>query len=615
MPPVPEPLLDDDELDLRDYIGVVRRRKLVIVVTVVVVVAAALAFSFLQTPSYRASAEVLLADRASDEVLNPDAGGGNANDEQQRVQTEIEVMKSRSVRDAVVDELGYEPDVSISANGETSVVSISATDTDRDRAVTEANIYAATYIDVRRAANIVDLTESAGVLEAQIAEIDGQVAALDAVVADLDARINQAPDDLTRAQLQAERDRAQADADSRRISLQTQRQGYVEQLGDLQIATNSARTGGGQVVSDAERPSSPVSPDPVRNAAVALVLGLILGIALAFLRDYLDDTLRSKDDLDRISGGREVLGLIPAVVEWSDRAEPQLISLTSPNSPAAEAYRGLRTSVQFLAIDRPLTVVQITSSSATEGKTTTLANLGVALSRAGKRVVLVDLDLRRPRLHQFFGLDNTVGFTSVLLGEDEVGRALQAVPDVPRLAILASGPPPPNPSELLSTTMARDLLRNLAEHADYVLVDCPPLLPVADSVVLAGYADATVLVATVEITDKRSLRRSLELLHQVNAPLSGLILNGLEAQAAYAYGYGGDGGLAQTYAERGERTGRGRRKGGGSAGEVSSAEAAATARLPGEGTESTPDPARNGNGDRPDPGADEVEQPAERSRR
>ncbi len=367
------------------------------------------------------------------------------------------------------------------------------------------------------------------------------------------------------------------------MSLQTQRQGYTEQLGDLQIAINSARTGGGQVVSEAERPDSPVSPDPVRNAGVGLVLGLLLGVGLAFLRDYLDDSVRTKDDLDRISGGRDVLGLVPVVAGWKNRAEPQLISVLAPNSPAAEAYRGLRTSLKFIGLDRPLKLIQVTSSAAAEGKTTTLANLGVAMARAGHRVVLVDFDLRRPRLHQFFDLDNSIGFTSAILGEHDIGRAVQPVPDIPRLAVLASGPPPPNPSELLSAGLTRTLLDTLAGQADYVLIDCPPLLPVADSVILAGDVDATVLVATVDTTTKRSLARSLELLDQVDAPLVGLVLNGLESEAAYAYGYGGEGGYAYAYAHAGERTGRFRRKDrGGQQGRGTTAEAAAEAPLPDE---------------------------------
>lgn len=544
---MPEPLSDTGELELRDYLAVLRRRKLIIILTTIAVVLVALAYSLLQTPVYRASAEVLLDERASDAILNPDQQTNSA-DRQSRVQTEIEVMRSRLVRDAVRDELGYTPTVTIATKGETSVVSISATDTEPERAAREANAYATTFIDVRREANIADLTEAAEVLEGQLTEIDTQISDRESVVADLQAEINAAPDDLTRAPLQTERDAAQATLESQRVSLATQRNEYSSQLGELRLAVNTTRIGGGQVVSQAVAPGSPFAPDPVRNASVALVLGLLLGAGLAFLREYLDDTVRTKDDLDTLTGGLEVLGLIPLVEGWKDHARPQLVSVSAPTSPAAEAYRGLRTSLQFMGIDRDIRLVQLTSASASEGKTTTLSNLGVALARAGNRVIMVDCDLRRPRLHQFFGLDNSVGFTTAILGEIDISDAIIDIPDVPRLSVVASGPPPPNPSELLSTRAASSMIGSLVEHADYVLIDCPPLLPVSDAVIIAGTADATVLITSVDSTTKRNLSRAMEVLRQVDAPLIGAVLNGLDESAAYAYSYGDGYGYAASYA-------------------------------------------------------------------
>lgn len=538
MQPMTE-MREPDELELRDYLAVLNRRKITIVLTATLVVAAALVYSYLQTPLYRATAEVLLQSESAEAVLENGQGAGNSQSLQARVLTEIEVMRSRSVRDAVRDELGYSPSVSVSQKGETAVVSISATDAEPERAAQEVNTFATTFIELRRSANVSSLEEAIEILTEQVTSIDDQMEETDNILAMLEARVRDTPtDDPAYADYVEERDNAASAADASQLSLQTQRQSYTEQLGQLQLSLNAARTGGGQVVSEASPPGSPFSPDPVRNGSVAVVLGLLLGAGLAFLREYLDDTIRSKDDLDATTGGADVLGLIPKVETWRNRSEPQLVSLTAPKSSVAETYRGLRTSLQFAGVERPLQLIQITSASASEGKTTTLANLGVAFARAGHRVVLVDCDLRRPRLHQFFGLDNHVGLTSAILGEHSVAEALQEVPDVPRLAVLASGPPPPNPSELLSTRSTQNMLANLAEYADYVLIDSPPLLPVADSVVVARYVDATVLVTTVDSTTKRGLRRSLELLDQIDAPLIGVVLNGLEAEAAYAYGYG-----------------------------------------------------------------------------
>ncbi len=531
---------EPDELELSDYLTVLRRRKLTIALTAIVVVAAALVYSFLQTPAYRATAEVLLREESTQDIIAGDQQRSSSADLLQQVQTEIEVMRSRSVRDAVREELGYTPSVSIAPKGDTSVVSISATDTEPARAAREANVYAEVFIATRRSGNIEVLEEAVDVLVQQLNEVDAQIEIADAAVVDLDAQVAATdPEDPSYSGLIEQRDQAVATRDAQRLSLQTQRAAYTERLGQLQLALNGARVdGGGEIVSTASAPSSPFSPDPVRNGSVALVLGLLLGAGFAFLREYLDDRIRTKDDLDATTGGVDVLGLVPRLDSWRNRSDAQLVSLTAPKSPIAETYRGLRTSLQFIGVDRTLKVIQMTSASASEGKTTTLANLGVAFARAGHRVVLIDCDLRRPRLHQFFGLDNHVGLTSMILGEHGAETAVQPVPDVPRLAVLASGPPPPNPSELLSSRTAHTLLESIAEYADYVLIDSPPLLPVADAVVLAQQVDATVLVATAGSTTKRGLRRALELLNQVDAPLVGIVLNGLEAQAAYAYGYG-----------------------------------------------------------------------------
>jgi capsular exopolysaccharide synthesis family protein len=236
--------------------------------------------------------------------------------------------------------------------------------------------------------------------------------------------------------------------------------------------------------------------------------------------------------------------MVPRVEDWKDRERPELVSIHAPKSAAAEAYRTLRTSVQFVGLDRPLRMIQVTSPVAGEGKTTTIANLGVALARAGKRVVMVDCDLRRPRIESFFGLPNELGFTNVLVGDATLPQAAQPLPGEPRLAILPAGPPPPNPSELLSTRRAHEILTALREEADYVLVDSPPVLPVSDSIIIAGMVDATILVVTAKSTTKRQAHRAVEQLQQVSAPLVGVVLNGVGRDSgvyAYSYGYGESG--------------------------------------------------------------------------
>ncbi len=502
-----QPYDDEHTLELRDYLTVLRRRKLTVLATVVAVVASALAVSFVQTPVYAAETTLLLRTRPSEEIFAPEAQPQARLDQARAVDTEIGVMESRSIRQAVADQLGSEPDVTIRSDGQTDLVTITAESTDPARAAHEANTYADVYIETRRQQLVADLQTAIDQVQAKIIEIEN----------------------------------AAEQAEAREGDVEAQQEPYVAQLNQLQLAVRLTQTGGAQVVSKAEVPESPVRPDPVRNGAVAVVLGLVLGVGLAFLREHLDETITSKEDLQKAAGGRNVLGLIPAVSGWKNRTIPRVVSISDPGSPAAEAYRTLRTSVQFVGLDRPVKVVQFTSPSSGEGKTTTLANLAVVLAGAGQRVIVVCCDLRRPRLHEFFGLPNDPGFTSVLAGKVPLPAALKAVPGQPQLALLASGAQPANPSELLASPRAEEVLGLLKAEADVVLVDSPPVLPVTDGIVLARLVDATVLVANANVTSRKEVHRSVELLEQVDARLVGAVLNGADPASVYGYGsrYGG----------------------------------------------------------------------------
>ena len=260
----------------------------------------------------------------------------------------------------------------------------------------------------------------------------------------------------------------------------------------------AVKSGAAQVVTSAALPTTPVSPRPGRAGVLAGIFGLALAVAVAALLEKMDDSLRTKDHLER-AAGVPVIGTIPTVGSFASLGRPTVVSLTTPRSPATEAYRTLRTAVQFLPVDG-VTMIQVTSPTAGDGKTTTLANLGVALARAGQQVALVCCDLRRPKLHEFFGMTNDIGFTSVLLGKVPLSAALQQVPDQDRLYVLASGPLPPNPSELLSSRRAREVLGSLRVEADVVLIDSPPVLPVSDAMIIAGLVDITLLVCAADRT-------------------------------------------------------------------------------------------------------------------
>ena len=284
------------------------------------------------------------------------------------------------------------------------------------------------------------------------------------------------------------------------------------------------------------------SPKPFRNILLGIIMGIILGVGAAFGKEYFDDSISSVEDATRATGGLPNLALIPQVATWKDGSQPLVISMDEPTSHAAESYRTLRTSLQFVGLDSTARVIQITSPNAEEGKTTTLSNLGVALANAGQRVCLCCCDLRRPRIHSFFGLENALGLTSAILGDESVSGVVQRVPAVDGLFLMASGPLPPNPSELLASTRAAEVIQALAALYDVVLIDSPPVLPVTDAAVISRLVDATLVTITLGVTTGRTVSRALQILSQVRAPIIGTVVNGItsESDGSY-YGYYGSG--------------------------------------------------------------------------
>jgi capsular exopolysaccharide synthesis family protein len=493
---------DSPEPELRDYLHILRRRKWIIVISVLVGVLLALFLSYLQTPIYQASARLLVQPDTGNDPFNPTSAQAiNPN----QVQTEVQVVESRPVEDEVRRQLGAVPGVAVSPIGQTNVISVRARSTSPAHAAAVANAYANAYIGFKTSQAVKTLLDAAAQIQLQINDLQQQIA--------------KAPPDQVAA-------------------LQTTLEAFKQRQSETTVDARLV-SGGAQLVSPAVVPSTPVVPRTRRNVVIGVVVGALFGIGLAFLFEYLDDSIKSKDDLERAShGSLPTLGLIPAVSGWKNRAEARVASLADPNSPAAESYRALRTSVQFLGLDHPVQVLQMTSPSADEGKTTTLANLGVALARAGQKVVISCADLRRPRIHDFFGLDNSVGLTSVILGDAVLSAAVQSVPDVENLYVLASGPLPPNPSELLNSDHAAQVLTELRAEFDMVLLDSPPVLPVTDAAILSTRVDATLLVATAGKTTRRAVSRAVELLRQVEAPLVGSVLNRVKDQPGYGYGYG-----------------------------------------------------------------------------
>lgn len=213
----------------------------------------------------------------------------------------------------------------------------------------------------------------------------------------------------------------------------------------------------------------------------------------------------------------------------------QLITLTDPRSPVAEAYRSLRTNLEFSSLDEPLRTLVVTSPAPEAGKSTTLANLAVTMAQAGKQVALVDCDLRRPSLHDIFGISNATGLTSVILDDTTSAPPLRET-GVAGLRLLTSGPLPPNPAELLGSRRMSELIQSLRDQADMVLFDAPPVIAVTDAAILASQVDGVLLVLNAGVTRREHAQRAKAALDKVNARLVGTVLNNVKLDTSL-YGY------------------------------------------------------------------------------
>jgi non-specific protein-tyrosine kinase len=289
------------------------------------------------------------------------------------------------------------------------------------------------------------------------------------------------------------------------------------------------------VVDNAQVPTSPVSPQPMLNLMLGLLVGFGVGVGGSLLREDADSSVKSGDDLRHVTGGA-VLGTIGYDGAASKRP---LVFHGSAHAPRAEAFRFLRANLQFVDVDEPVRLVVITSALPKEGRSLTTCNLAVALAEAGKRVIVIDADLRKPRVARYLGVDGAAGLTSVLVGHAGLDDALQQW-NATSLFVLPSGPIPPNPGELLGSQHMQKLLDDVRDRADIVLIDTPPLLPVADATVLARNCDGAVMIARHGRTQAHELRSGVERLRAADVRLLGSVLNMAPAKNELSYSYVGD---------------------------------------------------------------------------
>jgi capsular exopolysaccharide synthesis family protein len=356
--------------------------------------------------------------------------------------------------------------------------------------------------------------------------IAGQISATQVQIQDTQTQIDSLAGLKTRTdaealQLQALRDR-----------ITSLRASYASLLGLPGSGANAVT-----IVDPATPPVQPSSPRVLSNTLLAALVGLLLALGFVFTMEYLDDTVKSPEDVESATG-LATLGTVLKMTGEKSRSEIyRLATLLYPRGPAAEAYRTLRTNLEFASVDEPVKTLLVTSSIPSEGKTTTSGNLAVAFAQAGRSVILVDADLRKPGIHKLFDLPNVSGLTSLLrsddVGIDDVAQATEEE----RLRVVATGPLPPNPAELLGSHRMQTILERLVGAADLVIVDSPPLQAVADAAILASITDGTLLVIDAGRTRRAAAGRGREALAKSGARILGAALNRLSQRSRSDYVY------------------------------------------------------------------------------
>ena len=328
--------------------------------------------------------------------------------------------------------------------------------------------------------------------------------------------------------------------------------GYIQQQKTMELTVAGTRPDNLKISSPAVTPGGPIGPNRSRNIMVAFLISLTAGIGLAFLLDYLDDSIKSSDDIGRHLG-LPTLASIPFTTGTEKRRLNQnngigagdsslaLIATGDNRSAMVEAYRHLRTSLLFSSAGKPPQTILVTSAQPSEGKTTTAINTAITLAQSGAEVLIIDCDLRRPRLHKHFGIANVNGLTSYLSSEKNPDSLIQSSRDLPNLKVITSGPIPPNPAELLSSNEMKNLLQYLKGNYKHIIIDSPPAIFFTDAAILSMIVDGVVLVTLAGKSSIYLTRRFKQRLASIGARIYGVVLNGIRSSSMeynyYGYGY------------------------------------------------------------------------------
>jgi polysaccharide biosynthesis transport protein len=524
-----------DTVRLEDYMRIARERAWIIVLSIVVVAGIALYMSYTTTPLYSTSARLVY--QKNDLELAVTGSGLNAYDydKDRSIATAVAAIRnSQKMAEAVKADLGEKTKkdasalvgmVGVSAGEGSDLVDITAVSTDPQEASDVANAYARQFIIYRQNADRATVAAARDVVRTQLDTLS--------------------PEDL------------QGD-----YGLMLR-----EKLETLRIL-EAMQDGRFTLMREAGVPGSPYTPQTKRNIILAVVVGLVLGIGLAFLVEYLDKRIKDEKGLERASG-LPVLAAVPAVGgKWKSgkkgERSTEVIGFEGSSAMLLESFRTLRSSLQYFETESGPRTLLITSGLPQEGKTVTTVNLAISLALSGQRAIVLEADLRKPMIHKYLNLDNKIGLSSVLAGQSSIAGAMQLVlmedllPESSRRAYegvdtgvirknlycVTSGPLPPNPAELLASTRMANVIAELKQLCDFLLIDTPPVLPVSDALTLAAEADAVIVTARLHHSTREEMGEVHSVLERAGVRAIGVVAGGVRTshgyyyKRGYNYGYG-----------------------------------------------------------------------------
>ncbi len=532
-----------DEVNLKDYINILRRRQGVIILFFITIVLVVTLGSFIMTPIYRAKA-TLFIDLESPNVLTAsgivEMQSQNYYSYKEYYQSQKEILTSLPIAQKVFDDFSLvnlpeytnakEPikkflkSVKTEPVRDTRLVELYVENKDPVLAAKIANRIAELF--VKRNLYYISKTELLNLLKNEYLKLEARLSEYSKVYKEGHPEMIRLKKELAEVIDKIEKEK-KADFN--------QDYNAVEELLNYKYALEGLKANNISILAPAEIPTVPVKPKKLLNIALAIIVGIFGGIGLAFLFDYLDDTIRETSDLDRLTNW-PFLGSIPQIDgSASTDRDKDIFVHVKPKEPASEAYRSVRTSVLFSATEEhPCRAIVVTSAAPQEGKTTTLCNLGIAMAQNRSRVLLVDADMRNPRLNEVFKKENAKGLSTYLSGQADFNSIVQKT-EIDNLSIVSSGIHPPNPSELLASHKMSAFIEEANAKFDFVLFDTPPVLILTDAVILSSMTDGVVMVVECGKTPKKALPHIYKLFAGVKARVIGIILNKISVHSGNYY--------------------------------------------------------------------------------